>query len=49
MTKGNFKPQISSIFHFDRAIDSQMAHILGLKVLKTQIGFYFHHSLKKGV
>ena len=27
----NFKPQISTIFHFDRASDSQMAHVLGVK------------------
>ena len=28
--KRNFKPQISSIFHFDRVSDSQMARILGI-------------------
>ena len=27
----NFKPQISSIFHFDRVSDGQMAHILSVK------------------
>ena len=29
--KCNFKPQISSIFHFDRESDGQMAHVLGVK------------------
>ena len=29
--KWNFKPQISSIFHFDRASDGRMAHLLGVK------------------
>ena len=28
--KWNFKPQISSIFHFDRVSDSRMAHVLGV-------------------
>ena len=27
----NFKPQISSIFHFDQGHDGQMAHVLGVK------------------
>ena len=27
----NFKPQISSIFHFDWVSDGQMAHVLGVK------------------
>ena len=31
--KWNFKPQISSIFHFDRVGDGQMAHVLGVKEL----------------
>ena len=29
--KWNFKPQISSIFHFDRVSEGEMAHILGVK------------------
>ena len=29
-SKWNFKPQISSIFHFDRVSDGGMAHILGV-------------------
>ena len=29
--KCNFKPQISSIFHFDRVSDGWMAHLLGVK------------------
>ena len=29
--KWNFKPQISSIFHFDWVSDGQMAHVLGVK------------------
>ena len=28
--KRNFTPQISSIFHFDRVRDGQMAHVLGV-------------------
>ena len=28
----NFKPQISSIFHFDRASDCRMARVLGVKL-----------------
>ena len=28
----HFKPQISSIFHFDGVSDGQMAHILGVKL-----------------
>ena len=28
--KWNFKPQISSIFNFDRASDGRMAHVLGV-------------------
>ena len=28
----NFKPQISSIFLFDRASDGRMAHVLGIKI-----------------
>ena len=31
----NFKPQISSIFHFDRVSDSQMAHVSGVKEFKN--------------
>ena len=27
----NFKPQISSIFHFDWVSDNGMAHVLGVK------------------
>ena len=27
----NFKPQISSIFHFDWVSDGRMAHVLGVK------------------
>ena len=30
--KWNLKPQISSIFHFDRVSDGQMSHILGVKL-----------------
>ena len=29
--KWNFKPQISSIFHFDLASDGRMAHVLSVK------------------
>ena len=29
--KWNFKPQISSIFHFDQVSDGLMAHVLGVK------------------
>ena len=29
--KLKFKPQISSIFHFDQVIDGRMAHLLGVK------------------
>ena len=32
--KWNFKPQISSIFHFDRVSDGRMAHVLGVKIIK---------------
>ena len=32
--KGNFKPQISSIFYFDQLSDSSMAHILGVKLVE---------------
>ena len=28
--KWNFKPQISSIFHFDWVSDGRMAHVLGV-------------------
>ena len=28
----SFKPQISFIFHFDRASDGRMAHVLGVKL-----------------
>ena len=28
----NFKPQISSIFHFDRVSDGRMRHVLGVKL-----------------
>ena len=31
-----FKLQISSIFHFDRASDNWMAHVLGVKYLALQ-------------
>ena len=30
--KWNFKPQISSIFHFERVSDGWMAHVLGVNV-----------------
>ena len=29
--KWNFKPQISSIFRFDKVSDGQMVHVLGVK------------------
>ena len=29
--KWNFKPEVSSIFHFDRESDGRMAHVLGVK------------------
>ena len=32
--KWNFKPQILSIFHFDRVSDSRMAQVLGVNRLK---------------
>ena len=35
--KFNFKPQISSIFHFDRVSDSQLALILGVKTSKEKL------------
>ena len=28
----NFKPQISSIFHFDRVSDDRMAYVLGVNI-----------------
>ena len=31
--KWNFKPQISSIFHFDRESDGEMAHMLGVNII----------------
>ena len=38
--KWNFKTQISSIFHFDRAGDGQMAHVLDVnaKMSKVPLG-----------
>ena len=36
--KGNFMPQISSIFHFDWASDGQMAHLLGVKIVYSVLG-----------
>ena len=30
----NFKPQISPMFHFDRASDGWMAHVLGVNIVK---------------
>ena len=35
------KPQISSIFHFDRASDGRMAHVLGVKKLLFAIFYIF--------
>jgi hypothetical protein len=38
MNSGVFgvKPQISSIFHFDRVSDGQMAHVLGVNTLNVE-------------
>ena len=33
------KPEISSIFHFDRVCDGQMAHVLGVKAFSLSL-FY---------
>ena len=35
----NFKPQISSIFQFDRASDGGMAHVLGVNKLNFCCGY----------
>ena len=38
----NFKPQISSIFHFDQASDSRMAHVLGVKKYQFRRTFCYN-------
>ena len=37
--KGMFKPQISSLFHFDWVSDGWMAHMLGVKIIAIFIKF----------
>ena len=37
--KGMFKPQISSIFHFDWVSDGWMAHMLGVKIIAILFKF----------
>ena len=40
----NFKPQILSIFHFDRVSDGRMAHILGVKPFLSGPRIFGSHS-----
>ena len=50
--KWNFKPQISSIFHFDWVSDGRMAHVLGVKshmcYLRYILAYKFKTSWLKG-
>ena len=43
--KWNFKPQISSIFHFDPVSDGRMAHILSGKINENEMRFRFKEQI----